>query len=307
MDKEHLAGLSTEGTNPATENIDDVETLDMLRLINAEDKKVALAVEAALPSIARAVDAIAGAFAAGGRLVYMGAGTSGRLGVLDASECVPTFGVPATMVVGLIAGGRPAAFAPVEEVEDKEDEGRRDLQGIEFSARDILVGIAASGRTPYVSGGLAYARETGAKTVSLACVGDAKISGCADIPIEVITGPEAIAGSTRMKAGTAQKMVLNMLSTGAMIRIGKVYRNRMVDVTATNHKLTERALRMTCELAGAREDEARKALEAADWHVKLAVLMLRAGLPAQKAKKELEAAGGKLRRALQNSGGHENA
>lgn len=297
--KEELSALSTEMVNPATENIDALSTLDMVRLINEEDKKVALAVEKALPEIAAAVDIIAAALESGGRLVYMGAGTSGRLGVLDASECVPTFGVREGLVVGFIAGGREAAFTALEAVEDNELLGAKDLQSIDFTAKDVVVGIAASGRTPYVLGGLRYASELGAKTVALSCVADARISAAADIAIEVVPGPEVISGSTRMKAGTAQKMVLNMLSTGGMIKTGKVYRNLMVDVVASNHKLVERALRITMQASGADAKTAAKALEAAGNQVKLAVLMCKSGLDAEAAREKLDAAKGHLRRALE--------
>lgn len=299
---EKLSALATEMVNPDTRRIDSVSTLEMLAMINAEDAKVADVVHAALPAIAAAVDCIADAFLAGGRLVYLGAGTSGRLGILDASECVPTFGVPAGMVVGLIAGGPVALENPVEGAEDDEDAAARDLAALHFGERDVLVGIAASGRTPYVIGGLRWAAGLGAKTIALACVQNAGISPLAHIAIEVPTGPEAISGSTRMKAGTAQKMVLNMLSTGSMVRIGKVYGNLMIDVLATNDKLTDRALRIVQGITGAQQPAAEAALEAASWQVKTAVYMLQTNADAESARQKLAAAGGRLRQALQAAG-----
>lgn len=305
--EENLSALSTEKTNEDTINIDVVSTLDMVRMINHEDQKVALAVEAALPQIAQAVDCIAAALAAGGRLVYSGAGTSGRLGVLDASEVVPTFGVPNTEVLGLIAGGAGAVVEPVEGAEDDSVAGAGDLRAIGFAKPDILVGIAASGRTPYVIGAMDYARGLGATVVAVSCVAGAVISGHADVAIEVVTGPEAISGSTRMKAGTAQKMVLNMLSTGAMVKIGKVYRNLMIDVVSTNEKLVERAIRIVREATGASREEAQAALEQAGNRAKLAVMIIKTGLGAAECEKRLAAAKGHLRAALQGTGGADHA
>lgn len=305
--EENLSALSTEKTNEDTIDIDVVSTLDMVRMINHEDQKVALAVEAALPQIARAVDSIAAALAGGGRLVYSGAGTSGRLGVLDASEVVPTFGVPNTEVLGLIAGGAGAVVEPVEGAEDDSVAGAGDLRAIGFAKPDILVGIAASGRTPYVIGAMDYARGLGATVVAVSCVTGAVISGHADVAIEVVTGPEAISGSTRMKAGTAQKMVLNMLSTGAMVKIGKVYRNLMIDVVSTNEKLVERAIRIVREATGASRGEAQAALRQAGNRAKLAVMIIKTGLGAAECEQRLAAAKGHLRAALQGTGGADHA
>lgn len=294
-----FSALLTEKTNPDTVKIDSVSTLEMLGMINREDQKVSLAVERELPQIARGVDLIVEAFQQGGRLVYQGAGTSGRLGILDASECVPTFGVDKEQVIGLIAGGRTAIDNAVEGAEDNVDAGAADLEAIGFSRRDILVGIAASGRTPYVIGGMKYAAEQGAKVIAVSCVENAEISRYAHQAIEVVAGPEALTGSTRLKAGTAQKMVLNMLSTGSMIRIGKVYGNLMIDVVSTNEKLTERAIRIIMEVSGCHREAAVQALDEADNRVKTAVYMLKTGADAQTADARLEESGGRLRAALE--------
>lgn len=298
-----LRNLGTEQLNPATTGIDRVSTIEMLHMINKEDKTVADVVAGALYPIAAAVDLIAGAFQQEGRLVYVGAGTSGRLGVMDASECPPTFGVPGSMVVGLIAGGDNALRHPIEGAEDDVAAGRSDLEGIQFTSKDFLVGIAASGRTPYVIGALQYATQLGAKTAALSCVAQAAISPLATVAIEVPTGPEVIGGSTRLKAGTAQKMVLNMLSTGSMVKIGKVYQNMMIDVVATNEKLLERALNITQNASGAKHVDAEKALQEAGNSVKLAVYMLKTGDDPEQGKQALQAAGGRLQEALRTAGG----
>ena len=256
-----LDQLPTEQQNPNTACIDRLSTLDMVRVINDEDKKVAFAVEKELVSIAAAVDAIYEALKAGGRLIYCGCGTSGRLGILDAVECPPTFSTDPEMVQGVIAGGEPALFRAAEGAEDNVGAGREDMEKINLSSRDVLVGIAASGRTPYVLGAMAYAKELGAVTVAVTCNKHSQMNALADIPIGVEPGPEVITGSTRLKSGTAQKMVLNMLSTGAMIRLGKVYGNLMVDVKPTNEKLVRRAIRIVATAAHTDEDEARAALE----------------------------------------------
>lgn len=293
-----LEELATETVNPLTARIDELPTEEMLRLINDEDARVAPAVRAEIGAIARAVDAIAHALGRGGRLVYMGAGTSGRLGALDASECPPTFGVPEGAVTALMAGGADALFRAREGAEDDPALGRADLISIGFHSRDILVGIAASGRTPYVLGGLGYAREAGAVTIAVACTPGSAVAGAADIAISPVPGPEAIAGSTRMKAGTAQKMVLNMLSTGAMVKLGKVYGNRMVDVRATNEKLRERARRIVQETTGAGGEQAALALRQAEGHVKTAICMLLTGLEAGEARALLGRHGGMLAAAV---------
>ena len=251
---ENFSELTTEQINPATAHIDQCSTLEMVRLINDEDKKVAAAVERVLPQIAQAVDAIAAGFTRGGRLFYIGAGTSGRLGVLDASECPPTFGVSPDMVQGLIAGGESAMFKAVEGAEDNRTLAEQDLIAREFCAADVLVGITASGRTPYVLGGVEFAKKIGAVTVGVSCVENSALAQAVDIAITPVTGAEALTGSTRMKAGTATKMVLNMLTTAAMIKIGKVRGNLMVCVQATNDKLRDRARRINLELEERNEE-----------------------------------------------------
>ena len=251
---ENFSELTTEQINPATAHIDQCSTPEMVRLINDEDKKVAAAVERVLPQIALAVDAIAESFTSGGRLFYIGAGTSGRLGVLDASECPPTFGVSPDMVQGLIAGGESAMFKAVEGAEDNRTLAEQDLIAREFCAADVLVGITASGRTPYVLGGVEFAKKIGAVTVGVSCVENSALAKAVDIAITPVTGAEALTGSTRMKAGTATKMVLNMLTTAAMIKIGKVRGNLMVCVQATNDKLRDRARRINLELEERNEE-----------------------------------------------------
>lgn len=296
---------STESRNPATTDLDTLSTLDVVRVMNAEDHRVADAVEKALPAIARAVDLIVDSFERGGRLVYVGAGTSGRLGVLDASECPPTFGAPATQVVGLIAGGRGAMFQAVEGAEDDEALGRADLEAIDVTDADTVVGIAASGGTPYVQGALRYATSVGAHTVSIACNPGATISGLASVAIEVDNGPEVLTGSTRLKAGTSQKMILNMLSTAAMVKIGKVYGNLMVDVSPTNTKLNARAVRIVCAATDCTPDEASAALAASGQHAKTAIVMILCGLDAAAARARLEAGGGFIRTAIDPTTTHQ--
>ncbi|MDX2156744.1 MAG: N-acetylmuramic acid 6-phosphate etherase [Hyphomicrobiaceae bacterium] len=293
-----LQQLVSEGRNPRTTDIDLMASIDIVTLINAEDRGVAEAVAATLPQVARAVDTIVLAFQSGGRLIYIGAGTSGRLGVLDASECPPTFGVSPDMVVGLIAGGRDALISAAEGAEDRAEDGARDLTAIGLGERDVVVGIAVSGRTPYVIGALDYARTRGAVTVALTCNPNSPIAGMSDISIAPVVGPEVIAGSTRMKSGTAQKLVLNMLSTAAMVRIGKTYGNLMVDMIASNSKLVARAARMVSEATGSPLAEAEAALEKAGSDSKLAILMLLTGQDAATARRSLAAAGGMLRRAI---------
>jgi len=297
-----LSQMITEGRNPASQNIDELSTEAMLRIINDEDKKVALAVEAILPQIAAAVDAICAAFRAGGRLIYCGAGTSGRLGILDASECPPTFGTPREQVIGLIAGGHTAILQAVENAEDNREQGAQDLKDIHFSRHDILVGIAASGRTPYVLGALAYANELGATTVALTCNPDSAMAQVAAIALTPVVGPEIVTGSSRMKAGTAQKLVLNMLTTGAMIRSGKVYGNLMVDVEATNQKLVQRQVNIVMQATDCDDATARAALTACGGHCKTAILMVLAGLDADEAKALLSQHQGFIRQALQAAG-----
>lgn len=267
----NFADLTTEKRNAASANIDKVSTLEMLQIINAEDKKIASAVEKVLPQVAVAVDLIAQKISAGGRLFYIGAGTSGRLGVLDASECPPTFGVDSELVQGIIAGGNYALTHAVEGAEDDKNLAIENLREKNFSAGDILVGIAASGRTPYVLSAIEYAKKIGAKTVGVSCVESSALAEIVDIAITPITGAEIITGSTRMKAGTATKMILNMLTTGAMIRLGKVYGNLMVDVRATNDKLRDRAKRIVIAATGCDEITAAESLEKFGGHAKSAI------------------------------------
>ncbi len=297
-----LSILTTEQRNPATMQLDTLDTLSMLRLINEEDKKTVLAVQAVLPSIAEAVDRIAARLSAGGRLFYLGAGTSGRLGILDASECPPTYGTDPELVQGLIAGGTEAIFRAKEGAEDDPELAVRDLKEHNFSKGDVLTGIAASGRTPYVIGGLRYANEIGAYTISISCSKGSQIAGIAQTAITPVTGPEVVTGSTRMKAGTAQKLVLNMLSTGAMIRLGKVYGNLMVDVKATNSKLEERARRIVMEAAGCSREESIDALEKAGGHAKLAILLQLTGCTPEAGRSLLKKQNGHLAEAIHASG-----
>ncbi len=275
--------MLTEQQNVNTLDIDHLSTLDVIRTINAEDRRVAEAVAGAVEAIAQAVDAIAMRLDRGGRLLYIGAGTSGRLGVLDAVECVPTFSASPEMVQGIIAGGPPALTVAVEGAEDDADLARADLQSRHLSAGDVVVGIAASGRTPYVLGALAYAKSIGALAVGVSCNVPAPLLEQADIGIGVPVGPEVITGSTRMKAGTAQKMVLNMLSTATMIRLGKVYGNLMVDLQVTNQKLAERARRIICAITGVEDTRAAELLAAAHGSVKLAVVMQQRGVEHEQA------------------------
>ncbi|WP_323954067.1 N-acetylmuramic acid 6-phosphate etherase [Aeromonas hydrophila] len=287
-----LSSMITETRNPASVEIDQLPTLEMLRVINQEDQQVALAVSQLLPEITRAVDAIAAAFGKGGRLVYIGAGTSGRLGILDASECPPTYGVSAEQVVGLIAGGHKAILQAVENAEDDAELGTQDLKNIQFCANDVLVGIAASGRTPYVLGAMAHARTVGATVCSISCNPGSPLAQAADISMVAVVGPEIVTGSSRMKAGTAQKLILNMLSTGAMIRTGKVYGNLMVDVEATNAKLVERQKRIVMEATDCERAVAERALAQADNHCKTAIVMILAGLTADEARTRLQSSNG---------------
>ena len=263
--------LTTEQRNSASANIDKCSTLEMLKIINDEDKKIASAVEKILPHIAKAVELIAEKISSGGRLFYIGAGTSGRLGVLDASECPPTFGTNPETVQGIIAGGSAALISAVEGAEDDKSAAISDLAAKNFSREDVLVGIATSGRTPYVLSGIEYAKKIGASTVGISCVENSALAKVSDIALTAITGAEVITGSTRMKAGTATKMILNMLTTGAMIKLGKVYGNLMVDVSATNEKLRDRAKRIVIAAPNCTEDEAIAALKNCGGHAKRAI------------------------------------
>ncbi|EMI2415891.1 TPA: N-acetylmuramic acid 6-phosphate etherase [Proteus mirabilis] len=293
-----LSNLVTESRNHHSEHIDTLSTLEMLKVINNEDKKVPFAVEATLPHIARLVDKVVTAFSQGGRLIYCGAGTSGRLGILDASECPPTYGTPHDMVIGLIAGGHKAILQAVENAEDNVQLGAEDLRQLNFNAKDVLVGIAASGRTPYVIGALEYARSLGAVTGAISCNPDSPIAQRADIAITPIVGPEVVTGSSRMKAGTAQKLILNMITTGAMIKMGKVFGNLMVDVEATNAKLIERQIRIVMQATECERATAEQALAQCQRHCKTAILMILAGVNAQQATQLLAQNKGFIRQAL---------
>ncbi len=295
--------LLTEQPNPASASIDTLPTEEVLRLINAEDYRVAEAVGKEIPAIAHAVDAIVAAFERGGRLFYIGAGTSGRLGVLDASECPPTFGVSPDLVQGIIAGGDPALNHATEESEDDAAAGARDLLVRGFGSRDVLVGIAASGRTPYVLGAVAEARRIGAVTVGITAIPDSELARSVNIAIAPRTGPEVVTGSTRMKAGTAQKLVLNMLSTAAFIRSGYVYGNLMVNVQANNTKLADRACRIISQATGVDREEAARLLSAAGNRAPVAILMAKTGLAADEAERHLAAAGGRISQALKSCKG----
>jgi N-acetylmuramic acid 6-phosphate etherase len=293
-----LKKINTENINENTKDIDRVSTLELVKKINNEDKKVALAIEEEISNIAKAIDVITLSLQQGGRLIYSGAGTSGRLGILDASECPPTYGVPEDLIQGVIAGGTEAVFKSVENAEDSEGLGADDLKKINFSKSDVLVGIAASGRTPYVVGALNYANSLGAKTIAISCSKNSIIGALATIAIEVNCGPEVITGSTRMKAGTAQKMILNMLSTGTMIKLGKTYGNLMVDVKALNAKLVERCKKIFMESTGQPYEIAEKYLEKTKYNVKLAILMEKTGLNIDTASIELEKNHGLLHKTI---------
>lgn len=293
-----LEKLATERRNQRTMELDDMTVEEILAVMNEEDQSVAGVIRQEIPVIQQVVAQVIQSFQAGGRLIYIGAGTSGRLGVLDAAECVPTFGVSPKMVVGLIAGGERALIKAVEGAEDSKTLAVEDLQALKVNANDTVIGIAASGRTPYVIGGLDYAREIGAATAALSCNKDAVISQHADLRIEVETGPEVLTGSTRLKAGTAQKLVLNMISTAAMIGIGKVYQNLMVDVQSTNEKLEIRAKRMIVEATGVDLETAARYFTSANGHVKTAIVMILADVSYPEAVERLQRAHGFVRDAL---------
>ncbi|MEO8397306.1 MAG: N-acetylmuramic acid 6-phosphate etherase [Chloroflexota bacterium] len=287
--------MLTESQNPQTANIDQLSTLEMVQRINDEDAKVAGAVQAVLPQIAQAIDGIAERMARGGRLIYVGAGTSGRLGVLDASECVPTFSTDPSQVVGLIAGGNYALTHSMEGAEDDPVAGRAELLALDLTANDAIVGIAASGRTLYVLGALEAATEIGALTIGVACNAPSAVLDAAQIAIGVLVGAEVITGSTRMKSGTAQKLVLNMLSTGTMVKLGKVYGNLMVDVHPSNIKLVDRASRIIAQITALDHDAAARLLDASGGEVKTAIVMGRRSVSADEARRLLAAAQGRLR------------
>ena len=301
MDKIFLKKLTTESRNNNTMDIDTVSTLEMVKKINNEDKKVAEAVEKELPKIAEAIDCITLRMHKGGRLIYIGAGTSGRLGILDASECPPTFGTPEELVQGIIAGGKEAIFRAMEGAEDSKQLAVKDLKNKCITENDTIVGIAASGRTPYVIGGLEYANEIGALTISVTCNANSQVSEAAKISIAPVVGAEVVTGSTRLKSGTAQKLVLNMLSTGVMIKLGKVYGNLMVDVKSTNEKLIERAKLIVCEATGIAIEEATEVLNKTDFDVKLSIFMILSKLNKEQARIILDRNRGYIANALKNN------
>ncbi len=300
MDRLNLKKLTTESRNKNTMDIDRVSTLEMVKLINNEDKRVAEAVENELPKIAEAIDCISERMNKGGRLIYIGAGTSGRLGILDASECPPTFGISEEIVQGIIAGGKEAIFRAKEGAEDSKELAVEDLKNKNITENDTIVGIAASGRTPYVIGGLEYANKIGALTISVTCNANSQVSKAAKISIAPVVGAEVVTGSTRLKSGTAQKLVLNMLSTGAMIKLGKVYGNLMVDVKSSNEKLTERAKLIVCEATGISIEEATGVLNKTGFDVKLAIFMILSKLNKEEARIILDQNKGYIAKALNN-------
>ena len=293
-----LSTLITEQRNPNSKHVDSLSALEIVQLMNEEDKQVPLAIEKCLSQIAQAVECIVAAFQQGGRLVYIGAGTSGRLGVLDASECPPTFGVSPEMVKGIIAGGERALRHPIEGAEDSKSQAVVDLQTIQFSSKDVLVGIAASGRTPYVIGALEYAKSLGSVTVSIASNPNSAMANIVDIAIDTVVGPEVLTGSSRLKSGTAQKLVLNMLTTASMILMGKCYQNLMVDVQASNEKLKARAIRIVMQATDCDKALAEETLKQADQNAKLAIMMILSGLDRAQAEALLEKHQGKLQLAL---------
>ena len=293
-----LSTLITEQRNPNSMHVDSLSALEIVQLMNEEDKQVPLAIEKCLPQIAQAVERIVAAFQQGGRLVYIGAGTSGRLGVLDASECPPTFGVSPEMVKGIIAGGERALRHPIEGAEDSKAQAVVDLQTIQLSSKDVLVGIAASGRTPYVIGALEYAKSLGSVTVSIASNPNSAMANIVDIAIDTVVGPEVLTGSSRLKSGTAQKLVLNMLTTASMILMGKCYQNLMVDVQASNEKLKARAIRIVMQATDCDKALAEETLKQADQNAKLAIMMILSGLDRAQAEALLEKHQGKLQLAL---------
>ena len=293
-----LSTLITEQRNPNSMHVDSLSALEIVQLMNEEDKQVPLAIEKCLPQIAQAVERIVTAFQQGGRLVYIGAGTSGRLGVLDASECPPTFGVSPEMVKGIIAGGERALRYPIEGAEDSKAQALVDLQTIQFSSKDVLVGIAASGRTPYVIGALEYAKSLGSVTVSISSNPNSAMANIVDIAIDTVVGPEVLTGSSRLKSGTAQKLVLNMLTTTSMILMGKCYQNLMVDVQASNEKLKARAIRIVMQATDCDKALAEETLKQADQNAKLAIMMILSGLDRAQAEALLEKHHGKLQLAL---------
>lgn len=296
-----IKNLTTEQRNPASMHIDTVSTVEMVKIMNEEDQKVALAVGNQDEQIARAIDEAANRYKKGGRLIYLGAGTSGRLGVLDAAELVPTYGIKPERAIGLIAGGPGAMYKAVEGAEDDTNLGAEDLKDLNLNSQDIVLGLAASGRTPYVIGGLEYANQIGAFTISIACVKDSEIGKHAKVAIEAVVGPEIVTGSTRMKSGTAQKMILNMISTGVMIRQGKVFENVMIDVMPTNSKLVDRASRIISAVTDATQEEALQTLKKAENNVPLAITMIKTESNKDEAQKLLEQYNGNVSEVIKNN------
>ena len=295
-----LRSMTTESRNTRTEGLDRMSALEIVTAMNYEDRGVPIAVGEVLGTVAKLAESVASALSGGGRLFYVGAGTSGRLGVLDAAECIPTFGVPEGTVVGIVAGGDEALVRPVEGAEDSEELGRADLAAHAPESRDVVVGLAASGRTPYVRGALSLAREVGCVTAVITCNRGSELGEVVDIPIEVEVGPEVLTGSTRLKAGTAQKLVLNMVSTAAMVLLGKAYQNLMVDVVQSNEKLAARAEGIVMECTGVGRQEARERIDAAGGSVKVAVVSILAGCGVEEARSRLTAGGGRVREAISN-------
>lgn len=302
---DHLTRLTTtEGRNPVSEGLDQLTTLEVLRVMNDEDHRVPDAVARQLPAIAAIVEAAVAGLSAGGRLIYAGAGTSGRLGVLDAAECPPTFSTHPTMVVGLIAGGQQAMFQAVEGAEDDQERGSEEINALHPGPHDVVVGLAASGRTPWVIGAVRAAKQAGAHTASVCCNHDALISDEVDLPVEIDAGPEVLTGSTRLKAGTAQKLVLNMISTATMVGLGKTYGNLMVDVSPSNEKLRQRAVSIVVSATGCTRDQAVIALHEADGHAKTAIVMILLDMTAAQARERLTTSGGAVRAAVDQDHPH---
>ncbi|MBT8400821.1 MAG: N-acetylmuramic acid 6-phosphate etherase [Rhodothermia bacterium] len=296
---DEIQGLATEQRNPRSENIDTATTREILEIINTEDHLVPEAVQKEVPYIAQAVDLVVDAFRSGGSLIYVGAGTSGRLGILDASECPPTYGTPPELVRGIIAGGREAVFRSQEGAEDVEADGRRDLKADGVTPKDVVCGIAASRRTPYVVGAVEYARSIGCRTLFVTCNPRSEFNLDVDVAICPVVGPEVIMGSTRMKAGTAQKLVLNMITTASMVRLGKVYHNMMIDLQMTSKKLVERSKRVVMMVTGVDYDEAAAVLDTAGGHVKTALVMILAKVSLEEARARLASSGGLVRAAIE--------
>lgn len=296
----NLSKMTTEKQNQRTMNLDSMSYFEALTIMNEEDQKVPLEIKEVIPKIEEAVVAVVEHFKKGGRLIYAGAGTSGRLGVLDAAECPPTFGTSSDMVIGLIAGGKEAFTEAIEGAEDSEELGVGDLQNLDLTDKDVVIGLAASGRTPYVKGCLNYANDIGAATVSISCNENSEIGQLSDIPIDVSVGPEVLTGSTRLKAGTAQKLILNMISTVSMVGIGKVYKNLMVDVQPTNKKLEERAIQIVCSSTESSRETAVAALEKSNYNVKIAIISILLKIDKETAMRELELADDHVKQALTN-------